>query len=359
MNINRRNFLKTSLIGGAGYVLLKPSRIFALQDSERLLPSNEKLAKVALTTGDHRADLVFRALQPFAAQIKKDIGKRRVILKPNNVIIDSQLAATHVDTLEGILEFLKSIGVTQNIVIAESAANGPTLEGFSNYGYNRLTAKYPVTLVDLDDQPVERLYVADEKDMKPHAVRFSSMLLDKNSYIVSVARMKTHDRVIATLSLKNIALGAPIKDIGYNWTSSSKVGATNDKPIVHGSGNKATNYNIFMLSKILHPDLAIIDGFESMEGNGPNFGTPVDHRICVAGLDWLAADRTGVELMGIDFSKVAYLNYCTQAGYGVADLDKIEIIGEPLNKHKRRYKLNDNIDEQLIASYHCPTKTMQ
>jgi len=349
MNINRRNFLRTSLIGGVGYALMNPAKFFAAPSSEALMCADEKLAKVALTTGDHRADLVFRALKPFAEQIKRDIGNKRVILKPNNVLIDRQLAATHVDTLEGVLEFLKSIGVTQNIVIAESAANGPTLEGFSNYGYPRLTAKYPVTLVDLDTQPVEKIYVADEKEFKPNAVRVSSLLLDKNSYIVSVARMKTHDRVFATLSLKNIVFGAPIKDPGYNWSSTRKPGSTNDKPIAHGGGMRGINYNLFHLSTILHPHLAIIDGFESMEGNGPNSGTPVDHRICVAGLDWLATDRIGIELMGIDFAKVAYLNYCAKAGYGVADLDQIEIVGEPLSKHKRIYKLSDNIDKQIIT----------
>jgi len=344
MNVNRRDFLKTSLIGGMGCAFIPPAIISASPVTGR-----QTLSKVALTTGDHRADLVFRALQPFSEQIKKGIGNRRVVLKPNNVIIHRQLAATHVDTLEGILEFLKSIGITQNICIAESAANGPTLEGFSNYGYNRLAEKYPVKLVDLDSQPVERIYVADEKDFKPKAVRFSSLLLDKDTYVVSVARMKTHDRVLATLSLKNIVFGAPVKDIGYGWGNYARTpGTKTDKPIPHGSGFKGINYNLFVLSQILHPDLAIIDGFESMEGNGPNDGTPVDHRICLAGLDWLATDRTAIELMGIDFAKVAYLNYCAQAGYGVADLDKIEIVGESIAKHKRVYKLSDNVEKQII-----------
>ena len=122
----------------------------------------------------------------------------------------------------------------------------------------------------------------------------------------------------------------------------------NDKPIVHGGGYRGLNYNLYALSGQFHPHLAIIDGFEGMEGNGPNRGTPVDHRVCVAGLDWLAADRVGIELMGIDFAKVGYLNYCARAGSGVADLNKIEIIGEEINNHKKPYKLSDNINDQLI-----------
>lgn len=306
------------------------------------------LARVALTTGSNRADLAFRALQPFSKEIQQSIGNRLVVLKPNNVSINSQLAATHADTLEGILEFLKSINKLSSVVIAESAAGGPTFEGFSNFGYNRLADKYHVKLVDLDQEKFDIINVFDEKDFRPHPARVSSMLLDPGSYIVSVARMKTHDRVLATLSLKNIVFGAPIKDLGFAYGPNRKQGARNDKPIVHGSGIRGINYNLFALADRLHPHLAVIDGFEGMEGNGPGNGTPVDHRICVAGTDWLAADRVGIELMGIDLSNVGYLTYCAQANLGVTDLNKIEIIGEKISDHKKTYKLSDSINKQLI-----------
>jgi uncharacterized protein (DUF362 family) len=303
---------------------------------------------VALTTGDNRADMAFRALKPFSKQIAQAIGKKRVVLKPNNVSIDIPLCATHVDTLEGILEFMKSIGKLDQCIIAESAAGGATMDGFSNYGYMKLLNKYPIRLVDLDSEKIELIHVFDERDFRPHPVRVSGVLLDPDSYIVSVARMKTHDRVLATLSLKNIVLGAPVKDIGFSWSPSKKPGTVNDKPIVHGGGFRGLNYNLYALAPKLHPHLAVIDGFEGMEGNGPNRGTPVDHRVCVAGLDWLATDRVGIELMGIDFAKVGYLNFCAQAGLGTADLSGIKIVGESISAHIKSYKLSDNIDKQLV-----------
>jgi uncharacterized protein (DUF362 family) len=340
---NRRNFLKTSVMGGLAATCINPFDSLASFSKQDQLSS-----RVALTTGDNRADLVFRALQPFSKEIAHAIGRKRVVLKPNNVQIDIPLTSTHVDTLEGVLEFLKSIGKLGNVIIAESAAGGPTFDGFHNYGYYSLLSKYPVKMVDLDQEPFDLLYVFDEKDFRPHPVRMSHILLDPDSYIVSVARMKTHDRVIATLSLKNIVLGAPLKDIGFTWTSSRKPGSKSDKPLAHGSGFRAINYNLYALSRQLHPHLAIIDGFEGMEGNGPNNGIAVDHRVCVASTDWLAADRVGIELMGIDFAKVGYLSFCAQTGMGVGDLSKIEIVGEPINSHKRTYKLSDNINAQLI-----------
>jgi hypothetical protein len=65
-------------------------------------------------------------------------------------------------------------------------------------------------------------------------------------------------------------------------------------------------------------------------------------------MDWLAVDRVAIELMGIDFEKVGYLNFCAQTGSGSADLNKIEILGEAIADHKRSYKLNDNINSQLV-----------
>lgn len=343
--IKRRDFIRNSIFGGLAVTFAPP--LYSFASSRIRTESISNRSSVGLTTGDSRADMAFRALRPYSKEIRQAIGNKRVILKPNNVSIDIPLCATHSDTLEGVLEFLKSIRKLDNVIIAESAANGPSLEGFDNYGYLRLASKYPVKFMDLDQEGYQILYVFDEKDFKPHPVRFSNVLLSPDSYIVSIARMKTHDRAVVTLSLKNIVFGAPVKDSGFTFGRNRKEGSKSDKSIVHGSGFKGINYNLFSLAPRLHPHLALIDGFEGMEGNGPNNGTPVDHRVCVASTDWLAADRVAVELMGVDFSKVAWLNFCAQAGYGTGDLNKIEIVGENINNHLKHYKLNDNIEKQL------------
>ncbi|MGE5612058.1 MAG: DUF362 domain-containing protein [Bacillota bacterium] len=340
---SRRQFLKTSFLGGIAAMggLPLSASTFAASDAPAKAPT-----RVALTTGNSRVDNTFRALQPFAKEVAQAIGNRRVVIKPNNVSHELQLAATHAEQLEGILEFLKSIKKIDNVVIAESSASGPTLTGFDNFGYTRLAGKYNVKLLDLDQQETKIVHVFDEKDFRPHAVRMSALLLDDANFVISAAKLKTHDRIVATLSLKNIIFGAPIKDPGFSW-SSSKLGSRTDKPIAHGSGIYGINYNLFALASRLRPHLAVIDGFEGMEGNGPTGGTPVDHRVCVASTDWLAADRVGIELMGIDFAKIGYLNYCAQARLGEADLKKMEIVGESIANHIKPYKLANNITQQL------------
>lgn len=60
----------------------------------------------------------------------------------------------------------------------------------------------------------------------------------------------------------------------------------------------------------------------------------------------LAADRVAVEVMGIDFAKIGYLNYRARARMGRADLEAIEILGPPVADCIRKYKLHRNVEAQ-------------
>src|ERR1017187_6837125 len=293
---SRRSFLKTSLFGGVAAIAA--SRL-PLAEAAGLAPMDvgDPTSRVSLVAGDDRANIAFKSLEPFRKQIAAAIGSKRVVLKPNNVIIDKPLCASHADNLEGIVEFLHSIGKT-NIVIAESPANGSAMEGFSNYGYNRLAEKYNVKLVNLDTEAYDVLYVVNEKDMQPHPVRVATMLMDPaNNFVISAAKLKTHDLVGITLSLKNIVVGSGIKDSGAGLNRPGSGGGRSDKPVIHGGGVYGINYNLFALSSKLHPDLAVIDGYEGMEGTGPVNGTPVSQKVCLASMDSLAADRVGAEVI--------------------------------------------------------------
>jgi uncharacterized protein (DUF362 family) len=345
MKFQRRDFIRTALWGGIATATIPSYAMKVLAEQTKVTVDTN--AQVSLATGSNRVETTFRALQPFSREIAQAVGNKRVIVKPNMVTSTIQLSAVHKDTIEGILEFYKSINKLENVVIAESVADGPTMKAYDNYGYIPVAEKYKVKLLSLDDTTPQLLYVMDELDMRPKPVRMSSLLTDRNIFVMSVGRMKTHDRVVATLSLKNVVLGAPIKDPGYTWGRDRRQGSESDKAIVHGNGFRGINYNLFALAYHIRPDLAFVDGFEGMEGDGPNNGTPVDHKVCIAGLDWLAVDRVGLELMGINPANVGYLTFCGEAGLGQFDLSKIEIKGEKLTNHIKPYQLSRNLDKQL------------
>jgi uncharacterized protein (DUF362 family) len=350
---SRRRFLKNSILGGLGLAEgLRFAGVAGAQNSARAPaeaapPSPPAVtaspARVALTTGNDRADNTFRGLRAFEKEIAQAIGNKLVILKPNNVNTSKPLCATHADHLEGILEFLKSIRKT-NVVIAESPAEGAVLEGFANYGYNKFVGKYGVKLVDLDKTAVDTVYCMDQSDLRPHACRVSRMMLDPNNFIISAAKLKTHFFTVATFSLKNVIVAAAIRDPGPK--PAGEMDRTN-RFLVHGGGVRGIHYNLTALAPRLHPHLAVIDGFEGMEGEGPVDGTPVDHRVCVVSADWLAADTVSAELIGLGIGKVGYLTYSARMGLGQADLNKIEILGPALKDHIKIYKEPANIKQLL------------
>ncbi len=327
---SRRNFLKTTVAGGtaAAVAWRLPSAWGADVPSAA---AGSATSRVSLAAGDDRANIAFKALEPFKKEIAAAIGKKRVIIKPNNVIPNRPLSASHADNLEGILEFLRSIGKT-DIAIAESPAMGPALDGFESLGYNKFVAQYGVKLVDLDKDDFQVVQCIDQKDFQPHPCRMAKTMLDPNNFIISAAKLKTHDLVGITLSLKNVVVGSALKDAANRPMSGKRV--------TLGGGTYGINYNLFALSAKLHPHLAVIDGYEGMEGTGPVNGTPVDHKVCLASLDWLAADRVAAELMGVDIGKIGYLTYCVQAGdRGQGDLNKIEILGPAIKDLAKTYKL--------------------
>jgi uncharacterized protein (DUF362 family) len=84
-----------------------------------------------------------------------------------------------------------------------------------------------------------------------------------------------------------------------------------------------------------------------MEGDGPGSGTPVASRLAIASTDFIAADRVGVEAMGIDPSYVGYLVYSGEVGLGNYDLNKIKVQGAGLDAVRKKYRLHTTIERQL------------
>jgi uncharacterized protein (DUF362 family) len=332
--IKRRDFIKGASTGLLGTVLsLNSPFAWAKQlrsaEGTTVTPAT-KTAKVSLVKGDSRYDNAYKSLKMIEQDIKAGIGNKQVVLKPNNVVVDRQLAATHVDCLAAILDVLKPI-CQKPIIIAESPADGSAEVGFENYGYKKLLKEYNVQFRNLDKDKPATFFILS-RNLQPMPILMSSMMMDPDIYLISAAVMKTHDTVVATLSLKNTLMAAPLKTKEANY-----------KGKVH-QGIKEINYSFFLMAQRMKPSLAVIDGFQGMEGNGPIDGEPMDAKVAVASTDFLAADRVSVEVMGIDFSTIGYLNYCADANMGVADLSKMEIMGENIENCRMQFRLHENVE---------------
>ncbi len=276
---------------------------------------------VALVKGNSRKNNIAAVLQ----LIENDIRlKQKVIIKPNFVSDTKQLASTHVDAAEAVIEFFEDTGVNK-FYVAESSAHD-TATAFKNFHYEQLKESHNVLLVDLDKHKFEHITLGYLP--KPVTVQVSTALLDKRNFIVSLALLKTHDSVVATLSVKNVLMGSV-----YN------------KGTMH-QGYKEINNYLALLAERVWPDLAVIDGFIGMEGNGPTHGMPVDSRVAIASTDALAADWVGLQCMGVAPEDVGYLSLIAKKGMGSYGRG-IEIAGSSIEECRKKYRLHDAVKEQI------------
>jgi uncharacterized protein (DUF362 family) len=263
-----------------------------------------------------------------------------VVIKVNNVSTVNQLAATHADAIHGILDYLGP-RFKGPVFITESSA-GDTLEGYDNFGYSKVAGEHTNTkLVDLNREGLYKTVAMMDYDLHPKPARFAARLFDPEAFIICAAMLKSHNVVVASLSVKNMALGAPLHSVRGQ-------GSWNDKRVVH-NGLRQTHYNIFLGAQALKPywGAAVIDGYEGMEGNGPASGTPVPSRIAIASTDFIAADRVAVETMGINPDWLGYLRFCADFGIGQYDPARIEVRGEKVEAVRRKYLLHPDIERQL------------
>jgi uncharacterized protein (DUF362 family) len=382
-DFSRRNFL---YLAGAGALAGAASqgRLEAQVDIPPAVPTGpiypyEARSPVSLVKGDDRRKNVTEALLAVDKEILPAIKRKKyVVIKINNVSTTNQLAATHVDAVRGILDYLAP-RIKGPVVIVESSA-GETLEGFENFKYAQVIPEYKrlqVSLVDLNREKKFEIFGIVDRNIRPIPVRLAARMFDPDAYIISSAMLKTHNAVVATMSVKNMVIGSPLHSVAgetpvwhdkrlYHAQGSfgpggqrgpgqggqgappavARGGARGGGP---GSNFHAMNYSMAITAKKLSTNwgAALIDGFEGMEGNGPSSGTPVPMHVAIASPDFLAADRVALETMGIPAHAVGYLQYAAQIGTGQFDLAKIDIRGERPESVKRVFKLHDMVQQQL------------
>ena len=305
-------------------------------------PAPGQRSTVALVKGMDRRKNIAAALEAIDTDIRPVLKtKKYVAIKVNNVSVTNQLAATHADAIHGILDYLEP-RFKGPVYVVESSA-GDSQVGFESFNYNRLAQErksQKVGIIDLNREAKYKVVPMIDYDLHAKGCRMAARLFDPEAYIFSSCMLKTHNTVVATLNVKNMSLGAPLHGVnGERW---------NDKRVVH-NGLRQTQYNIFLGAQALKPywGTAVIDGYEGMEGNGPSSGTPVASRIAIASTDFIAADRVGVEAMGINADWMGYLKFCSDFGIGQFDLAKIDVRGEKIEAVRQKYRLHTDIEREL------------
>jgi len=285
------------------------------------------MSTVALVGGRGRYQNITRALSLVVEEFTADFSKAiRPIIKVNFVSDSVQLAATHVDAVRAVLDLL-SPQTTRTILIAE-ASYGNTQKGFSNFGYRELEKEYDhVELRDLNDDETE-----DRSGFK-----LSKTLLGSD-FRVSIGPPKTHETTIFTGAMKNIAVGAIIANgvLGRHWRGS-----------FHRGSYREVNRRLVQLFGYVRPQLAVVDGFRAMEGNGPGHGDPVETNWALVGTNAVEVDAVAAHLLGFNPADIGYLYFARAEGLGEIDLEQINIVGDPPERWRKQIRPHPNYEKEL------------
>lgn len=250
-----------------------------------------------------------------------------VMIKPNLIAPASpdRGATTDYRICRSIANLVKELGA--NPMIAESSAIGvDTEESFTASGYNELRNQ-GLAVIDLKKSKTVEVPVPKGKTLIE--LELPEVVMTAKA-IISVPVMKTHDQVLATLSLKNT------------------------KGLLPDTLKKKfhTTYGVFRavadLNAVIKPALAVVDGIIGQEGLGPLFGTPIEMDLIIAGKDPVAVDCITGLVMGILPEQIETTKYAAQLGIGVMDPELIEVVGEPISKVKRRFKLASEAISETI-----------
>ncbi|HKL58557.1 MAG TPA: DUF362 domain-containing protein, partial [Sphaerochaeta sp.] len=222
-------------------------------------------------------------------------------LKPNLVVAvkaDSG-ATTHPEIAVAIIEHLQALGY-MNISIVESAWVGDsTKEGFRVNGYDQISDRYGVPLIDVkDDQYVK-------KTVGKVTMEVSKTILETD-FLINLPVLKGHCQTAMTCALKNMK------------------GCISDrsKRLFHTLG---LHNPIAALNAVRCADLVIVDSLNG-DLDFEEGGNPVETNRMFATRDSVLCDSYGASLLGFELKDIPYIGLAEELGVGSSDLTRANII---------------------------------
>ncbi|WFR55123.1 DUF362 domain-containing protein [Anaerocolumna sp. AGMB13025] len=244
-----------------------------------------------------------------------------VIIKPNLVkpALPNEAVTTDYRVVQEVVNLVKECGAGK-IIIAEATPYGNV---FESANYNKISG---AELFNMEECQAEDCYcLRPDKSLTGHDIMIPKVYMDAD-VVIGVAKLKTHSEYDAgvTLSIKNSFGVPPTRFYGDTY-----------KEQLHLWGLKEA---IVDINKIRKPDFVIIDGIVGGEGDGPLWVRPVQSNIVLAGADPVAVDMVTLDFMGFTIDEVRHVKLAAEEGLGIADLNRIKIVGADLGPLKMKFQ---------------------
>jgi uncharacterized protein (DUF362 family) len=280
-------------------------------------------AKVSIVRASAYDQSVYDTMLRLLRDLVGDVRGRNILLKPNLVEFEPGTCInTHPLVVHAAYEGFRALGAA-TVRIAEGPGHRRnTLDLADAAGYFKTFPKFEENFTDLNLDEVTRVGFSGQFSRSKKLYLPNSAL--RADLLVSIAKMKTHHWVGATLSMKNL-FGLVPGGI-YGWP----------KNVLHWAG---IDESIVDLHNAFSKHFAIVDGIVGMEGNGPIQGTPKPVGVLVAGKDPVAVDATCCRIMKIDPMRIRYLQLAL-GGSGSAILEEnIAQLGETIQSVSNAFEL--------------------
>lgn len=280
-------------------------------------------ARVAIVRAPAYDQSLYAAMRRLLLEQVGDVKGRSILLKPNLVEFEPESSInTNPVLVHAVYEAFHAMGAASVRIGEGPGHRRNTLDLAESAGYFSTIPKFEENFVDLNLAEVTRVrphrqFSRLEKIYLPNLALGADLL-------VSMAKMKTHHWVGATLSMKNL-FGVVPGGI-YGWP----------KNVLHWSGIEAC---IADLHAAFPRQFAIVDGIVGMEGNGPIQGTPKYAGVLVAGRDPVAVDATCCRIMKIDPFQVRYIRLASGDSEGHIAEKNIEQVGESIQSVATPFEL--------------------
>jgi len=250
----------------------------------------------------------------------------KIIIKPNlcHPSPPETGRTTDVRIVEEIVRKCSQLGKSGIYIVESDNYVTSADKTFKRLGYTKLKEKYPVHFLNLSKESRTKMKI-DGKFFE--ALEVPEILSEPN-YFITIAKLKVH--------LHELYSGA--------WKNQWGCITQREKRCFHPFLNEA----LFDINAVWKPRLCIVDGIVGMEGCGPIDGVPKPMNLLIFGKDPIAVDSVCCRIMGIDLHNVPHLKYAHKKKLGTVDIEKVEVVGELVEKVTSQFALPSDYSVRLM-----------
>ncbi len=252
----------------------------------------------------------------------------RVFFKPNLTYPTPKAGVTTTpEFIEAVLQVFSQR--TSNLIVGESDGGNrgwPAEMAFHSHGLAEICSRYGARLVNLSRLPRTKVEIKLPNEIRK--LNLPSLLLEEVDIFVTLPVPKIHQIMMMSGAIKN------------QWGCIPDTMRLINHPYF--------DEMILEINRLVRARIALADGTYILNRSGPMQGDPVRMDLLIASDNLGALDWTLCQVMGLDITKVRYLNLARQKGC-IPLADKIQYNIQPSTFYTPRFYLKRSLRSRIVA----------